>query len=257
MSSDVIRLTLRSSIDQPVEIDGLTPDRTAMLSEAEISTLPVFIGSRRAALGDFFVVDGERSNRLHIDGDLRNVSGLGAAMTSGELLVHGSVGGRVGAGMTGGSIEIDGDAGDRLGAAPAGAAKGMTGGEIAVSGSAGTEVAARARRGLVAVGGDVGADAARAIIAGTLVVFGRIGTDPGRGSKRGSIVALGEIEIPSTYEYACTYQPTYVRMLLTYLSRRYGMTAEAATLDGPYARYCGDAGHPGKGEILAYTPANR
>jgi formylmethanofuran dehydrogenase subunit C len=276
MSSDVIRLTLRRSIDQHVEIDGLTPDRTAMLSEAEISTLPVFIGSRRAALGDFFVVAGERSNRLQIDGDLRNVGGLGAAMTGGDLLVHGSVGGRVGAGMTGGSIDIDGDAGDdaglgmlggalrirgdagdRLGAAPAGAAKGMSGGEIVVNGSAGTEVAARARRGLVAVGGDVGAGAARAIIAGTLVVFGRIGTDPGRGSKRGSIVALGEIKIPSTYEYACTYQPTYVRMLLTYLSRRYGITAEAVTLDGPYARYCGDAGHPGKGEILAYTPANR
>ena len=276
MPSDRIRLTLRRPIDEPIEIDGLTPDRTATLSAVEIATVPVFVGSRRAALGDFFVVDGERSERLHIAGDLRNVDGLGAAMTSGELLVDGSVGGRVGAGMTGGWIEIrgdagddagvglsggalriTGDAGDRLGAAPAGAAKGMTGGEIVVKGSAGREVAARARRGLVAVGGDVGADAARAIIAGTLVVFGRTGTDPGRGSKRGSIVALGGIEIPSTYEYACTYQPTYVRMLLTYLDRRYGMTAAAGTLDGPYARYCGDAGHPGKGEILAYTPADR
>ena len=276
MPSDVIRLTLRGSIDQPVEIDGLTPDRTATLSEAEIATLPVFIGSRRAAVGDFFVVDGERSDRLHIEGDLRNVDGLGTAMTSGELFVHGSAGARVGAGMmggwidirgdaaddagvgmSGGALRISGDAGDRLGAAPAGAAKGMTGGEIVVKGSAGSEVAARARRGLIAVGGDVGADAARAIIAGTVVVFGRTGTDPGRGSKRGSIVALGEIDIPATYDYACTYQPTYVRMLLTYLDRRYGVTAEERALDGPYARYCGDAGHPGKGEILAYTPANR
>src|SRR5215207_9139618 len=115
MPSEAIRLTLRSAIAQPVEIDGLTPDRTAMLSAAEIAVLPVSIGSRRAALGDFFAVDGERSDRLHIDGDLRNVDGLGAATASGELLVHGSVGGRVGAGMTGGWIDIRGGAGDEAG----------------------------------------------------------------------------------------------------------------------------------------------
>ena len=269
--SDIVRLTLRTAIDQPIEIDGLTPDRTANLTEADIAALSVLAGSHRAALGDFFTVQGERSDRLHIEGDLRNVDGLGAGTASGELLVHGSAGRRVGAGMAGGWIDvrgdvgdaaglgmhggalrITGDAGDRLGAAPAGAAKGMSGGEIIVNGSAGAEAAARARRGLIAVGGNVGAEAARAIIAGTLVVFGGIGANPGRGSKRGSIVALGEIDIPSTYAYACSYQPTYVRLLLTYLYRRYGMDSPNGVLDGPYARYCGDAGNPGKGEILRF-----
>jgi formylmethanofuran dehydrogenase subunit C len=274
--SEIVRLTLRTAIDQSIEFDGLTPDRIVTLSEAEIAALPVFAGSRRAALGDFFSISGERSPRVHIEGDLRSVDGLGAGTSGGELLIDGPAGRRVGAGMTGGRIDvrgdagdeagvgmhggalrITGDAGDRLGAAPAGAAKGMTGGEIVVNGSAGREAAARVRRGLIAVGGDVGTDAARAIIAGTLVVFGRTGADPGRGSKRGSIVALGAIDIPSTYDYACTYQPTYVRMLLTYLSRRYGVASPGGSLDGPYARYCGDAGTPGKGEILAYTPGIR
>jgi formylmethanofuran dehydrogenase subunit C len=260
---------LRAAVDQPIEIDGLTPDRTASLSQSEIAALPVFVGSRRAALGDFFTVDGERSNRLHIAGDLRHVDGLGAGTTSGELLIHGNAGNRVGANMRGGWIDVRGDvgqeaglsmqggalrvsggAGDRLGAAAAGAAKGMSGGEIVVNGSAGADAAARLRRGLVVVGGNVGADAARAMIAGTLVVVGRTGANPGRGSKRGSIVALGDIEVPSTYEYACTYQPTYVRMLLTYLQRRYGLAAPNGALDGSYARHCGDAGSPGKGEIL-------
>ena len=269
--SDIVRLTLRTAIDQPIEIDGLTPDRTANLTEAEIAAVSVLAGSDCAALGDFFTIQGERSDRLHIEGDLRNVDGLGAGTANGELLVHGSAGRRVGAGMAGGWIDvrgdvgdeaglgmhggalrITGDAGDRLGAAPAGAAKGMRGGEIVVNGSAGADAAARARRGLIAVGGNVGADAARAIIAGTLVVFGGIGANPGRGSKRGSIVALGDIDIPSTYEYACKYQPTYVRMLLTYLYRRYGMASPNGVLDGPYARYCGDAGTPGKGEILKF-----
>lgn len=274
--SDIVRLTLRSALDQAIEIDGLTPDRTATLSAGEIAALPVFAGSRRAVLGDFFTVAGERSDRLQIEGDLRNIDGLGAGTASGELLIHGSAGRRVGAGMSGGWIDVHGDvgdeagvgmqggtmrvtgdAGDRLGAAPAGAAKGMSAGEIVVNGSAGRDTAARVRRGLIVVAGDVGADAARAIIAGTLVVFGRTGDDPGRGSKRGSIVALGGIDVPPTYEYACTYQPTYVRMLLTYVYRRYGIAAPEGSLDGSFARYCGDAGSPGKGEILAYTPNNR
>ena len=37
-----------------------------------------------------------------------------------------------------------------------------------------------------------------------------------------------------------------------YLHRRYGMAAPNGALDGPYARYCGDAGSPGKGEILKF-----
>ena len=269
--SDIIRLSLRASLEQTVEVDGLAPDRTATLSQAEIAAIPVLVGSRRAAIGDFFTVQGERSDRIQIEGDLRHVDGIGAGTASGELLIQGNAGTRVGAGMSGGWIDVRGDAGDdagvgmrggalritgdagnRLAAAPAGASKGMTGGEVVVNGTAGADVASRVRRGLVVVGGDVGADAARAIIAGTLVVFGRTGANPARGSKRGSIVALGEIEVPSTYEYACTYQPTYVRMLLTYLFRRYGIASPEGALEGPYARYCGDAGSPGKGEILRF-----
>ncbi len=265
----MIRLVLRNVLDQAIEIDGLTPDRTANLSEAEIASLTVLAGSRRAAVGDFFTVQGDRSDRLHIEGDLRNVDGLGAGCAGGELLIHGSAGHRVGAGMTGGRIDVRGDvgdaagggmqggvlrvtgnAGDRLGAAAAGAAKGMTGGEIIVNGSAGREAAARARRGLVVIGGDAGADAGRAIIAGTLVVFGRIGANPGRGSKRGSIVALGGIDVPATYEFACAYQPTYIRLLLTHLHRQYGVGVEMHVLDGTYNRYCGDNTGLGRGEIL-------
>jgi formylmethanofuran dehydrogenase subunit C len=265
----MIRLALRSTLTETIEIDGLTPDRTASLSQSEIASLPVSIGSRRAALGDFFTVDGERSDRVHIEGDLTSVDGLGAGCAGGELLIHGSAGHRVGEGMTGGRLDVRGDvgdaagvgmrggalrvtgnAGDRLGAMRPGAAKGMTGGEIVVNGSAGREAAARARRGLVVVGGDAGADAARAIIAGTLVVFGRTGDNPGRGSKRGSIVALGGISVPGGYDYACAYQPTYVRLLLTYLRRQYGFSIETEALDGTYNRYCGDNSTLGRGEIL-------
>jgi formylmethanofuran dehydrogenase subunit C len=126
----------------------------------------------------------------------------------------------------------------------------MTGGEIVVNGSVGPEAGARARRALVAVAGDAGDHAGRAMIAGTLIVFGRVGRHAGRGSKRGSIVAVGGVEVPATYRYACTYHPPHVRLLVTYLRRRYGLSGADAALDHRFQRFCGDAGDPGKGEIL-------
>jgi formylmethanofuran dehydrogenase subunit C len=129
----------------------------------------------------------------------------------------------------------------------------MTGGEIVVAGSAGAEAAARARRGLVVVVGDVGQRAARAMIAGTLVVLGRTAEHPGRQSKRGSIVAIGEIPVPPTYQYACTYRPAFVRFMMIYLRRRYGLAIDERIVGGRYRCFRGDAGDPGKGEILQWV----
>lgn len=258
-----------------MDVEGVTADRLASLNASEIAALPVWLGSRTAKLGDFFDVRGERSARVRIEGDVRLVHGLGAGMAGGELTIDGPAGHRVAAGMTGGRVDVLGDAGDeagmamaggvlrvtgnagdRLGAASAGASKGMSGGEIVVLGSAGAEAAARTRRGLVVVGGNAGEDAARAMVAGTLVVFGRTGARPGRASKRGSIVALGGITVPETYWLACAYQPPYVRLMLTYLRRRHGFTIDDRMLDGAYRRHCGDAGNPGRGEILEWVGAS-
>src|SRR5215467_1905691 len=205
MSSDVVTVSLRAPLTEPLRVEGLTADRVAGLSECEIAALPVWEGARKARLGDFFDVKGQRSDHLRVVGALGNVDGVAAGMAGGELV-------------------IDGDGGQDV-------AKGMTGG-------------------LVVVGGDVGVDAARSMIAGTLVVCGRTGDRPGRGSKRGSIVALGGIEVPVTYWHACTYEPPHVRLLLTYLRRRYGLNVEDRMIGGRYRRHCGDAGNPGRGEIL-------
>jgi formylmethanofuran dehydrogenase subunit C len=251
--SEVVTLSLRGSLDGLLEVDGVTGDRFATLDEREIAALPVSMRSQAATLGDFFDVRGGRSSDVRIEGDLSRVHRLAAGMSGGRVHVVGSVGDEAGLAMTGGVLRIDGDAGDRLGAALPGASKGMSGGEIIVSGSAGADAATRARRGLVVVGGGCGTDAARAMVAGTLVVFGRTGARPGRGSKRGSIIALGGIDVPDTYWLACTYHPPYVRLLLTYLRRQHGLTIDDQLLDGRYRRHCGDAGNPGRGEILEWV----
>ena len=270
--SNAVELTLHPG-DSRVEVDDLTPDRLAALGEEEIARLPAWRGRERLRLGDVFAVRGGRSASVRIVGDASRVDGLANGMTGGALIVEGSVGRGVGAGMTGGMIEVRGDvgdeaglamrggtlivhgrAGDRLGAASAGASKGMTGGEIIVRGSAGAEAGAGARRGVIAIGGDAGAYAARSMIAGTIVVAGKASSGAGLWTKRGSVIALGGIDVPSTFRYACTYRPTFVAMLLTYLAGHHQLPVEPRYITGRYRRYSGDLGEIGKGEILHWTP---
>jgi formylmethanofuran dehydrogenase subunit C len=267
--SEAITLTLRASLDAPVSMHAVQPQKLAGLSEQQISAIVVTTGRSQVALGDLFSVQGSHSSRLRIAGSTRLLEGLGSGMLDGELIIDGNAGTDVGAAMTGGTIHargsvgdgagvgmgggvlrIDGDAGDRLGAGLPGASRGITGGEIIVSGSTGSETGARARRGLIVVAGNAGRDAGRAMIAGSIVVLGGCGEGPGRGNKRGSIVSCGAISIPATYRYACTFSPPHLRLTFRYLTRRYGLQIAASVLEGRYRRYCGDAGDPGKGEIL-------
>lgn len=267
--SDQITLTLRHALSESMEADGLAPDRLATLSAKAIAALPIWAGARQARLGDLFTIEGELSDRVVVRGDLSRLHGVGMRMRGGTLTIEGHVGHRLAAGMSGGTVTIVGDAGDdaavamggglvrihgnagdRLAAAAPGASKGMTGGEVIVDGSAGAHAAARARRGLVVIGRDAGDHAAHRMIAGTLAVFGRTGAHAGVGNKRGSIVSLGAIEVPATYEYACTFDPPHVRLLLQYLRRRHGLPIDDRMLTALYRRYCGDIGDPGKGEIV-------
>lgn len=269
---DVVTLTLRSPVEGRLEVEGIAGDRFLGLGESEIAQLPAWRGREALRLGDVFHVRGERSSRIRIEGSMANLSGLAAGMASGEVIVDGDAGDRVGAEMTGGSVrvignvghdaglamaggtlQVSGSAGHRLGAGESGAAKGMTGGEIVVAGSAGDGAASRCRRGLVVVGADVGVEAARGMIAGTLVVLGRVGDHPGRGCKRGSIVARAFAAIPATYSYACTYAPPHVRLVVTYVERRYGLAVEPGIREGLFRRYCGDSGVPGRGELLEWA----
>lgn len=255
--SDAVVLTVKARLEAPLDMSGITPDRCVNLSQHEIAALPVWVGGSRAVLGDVCAVRGERALRLDIEGDFDHVHGLGARMAGGLLHVHGNAGDDAGQAMSGGVLRVDGHAGERLGGPLPGASKGMTGGEIVVFGSAGTSAAALARRGLVAVVGGVGAFAGRGMIAGTLLALGPLGDLPGVGSKRGSIVAAGGAEVPASYRFACSYEPPHVRLLLASLRRRFGFPCDPGLLNGRFDRYCGDAGEPGKGEILVWTGHER
>lgn len=266
-----VTLTVRSPLEHDIEAECIVADGFATLGAREIAALPVWAGRHRHQLGDFFDVAGERSPSVRVVGDVRRVHAIGAGMASGDLVVDGSAGSRLAAGMlggrvdvlgsvandagasmAGGSLHIRGNTGDRVGAAAPGASRGATGGEIVVDGSVGDDAGARMRRGLLFVGGNAGDRAARAIIAGSVIVLGSVGAEPAHASKRGSLVVAGRVDVPTSYRYACDYGPPHVRVALTYLGRRYGLSIDRALIDGRYRRYCGDASPVARGEILEW-----
>lgn len=271
--SDVVRLTLRAPLERAIEADAITPDACAARSAREIAELPVWEGARRLSVGDLFEVRGERSARVRLEGDCARVDAVGAAMSTGELLVEGNIGRWAGTRMRGGSlrvsgsagdgagvemagglIDIAGDAGDRVGASRLGASKGMLGGEIVVRGRVGAEAGARMRRGTI-VCAAAGARAGEGMIAGSVIALGALGDDPGRYNKRGSLVALGGADVPRGYALDCVYHPPHLALTLRALHRRFGLPIAEAQVHGRYRRFSGDLAELGRGELLIWEGA--
>jgi formylmethanofuran dehydrogenase subunit C len=251
MSGLVARLTAPA---EPVDFSAVLAGAWTTLAPADLARRPVVVGGRgERPVGDVCEVSGTPDGTIRFTGDLSRVIRLGAGLTEGAVLVDGGVGDEVGLGMAGGSIEVRGDAGARAGGAAPEARRGMTGGELVVHGSAGESAGALMRRGLLVVGGRVGHHAGAGMIAGTVIAFGDVGAAAGLWSKRGSIVALAGVAIPSTYRYACTYQPIHLRLTLTRVRSRYGLPVGEHHLSGEYRRYSGDLADLGKGEILVWT----
>jgi len=82
--SDQVVLTLRAPLEHRLEADAIVPDRFPTLGARAIAGLPVWYGGRPAALGDFFTVTGERSERVLVQGDLAWAVGLGRAWWAGS-----------------------------------------------------------------------------------------------------------------------------------------------------------------------------
>jgi len=269
----VITLTSRGS-DVGFDAVDLPLHAFVGLGEAEIARLPVLAGSIRVPLGELLHVRGEREDRIVVVGATPAMCGLGTGFRHGELIIEGDAGERTAAGMIGGRIHVrgnvgqatglamqggtllvDGMAGNHFCAAAPGSRRGMTGGEAVVRGSAGRGCAVRMRRGIVVVGGPAGPELARDILAGTVVTLGSVEGMPGEASRRGSVVALDAVAIPHTYRYACTFEPVWVRLLLRHLIGRFAVAIRPEALEGPYRRFCGDMGTPGKGELLVLEVA--
>lgn len=272
VEGDEVILRLKEERSIPIEADRVCPDHFVGRSRAEIEALPALRGRRKTTLGDLFTVEGEDSDQIVVEGDLRHVKHigqemsqgkitihgdvgmhLGAEMRGGEIVVHGNVDAWAGAHMSGGVIQVHGKAGPMLGAAYPGETRGMRGGVILIDGDAGPRAGERMRRGLIAVRGNLGEFAGARMIAGSLFVFGALGARAGAGMKRGTIVALGGVAdgLLPVFRYACSYRPSFLRYYLRRL-REWGLPVTPDQMEGIFRRYAGDITTLGKGEILVY-----
>jgi formylmethanofuran dehydrogenase subunit C len=263
-------LTLKFQPPAPLEAEAITPDNLFGKSAADIEKLPVIHGNESAFIGDFFIVEGDGSDAVVLNGDLSRVKSvaagmtrgsvringdagmhLGAGMRGGEIIVCGNAGDWAGAEMSGGKIHIHGNAGHGIGGAYRGSRHGMNRGLIIVEGNAGNETGALMRRGLIAVAGNVGDFTGAFMIAGSIVILGAMGIRAGAGLLRGTIVAFHSTELLPTFRYACRYQPDFLSLMFEELKRE-GLAVPDNCASGFYKRYSGDFNRSGKGEILIY-----
>jgi formylmethanofuran dehydrogenase subunit C len=112
----------------------------------------------------------------------------------------------------------------------------------------------RMRRGVIAVNGPVKDFAGLQMKGGTLVLMGGAEVRTGAWMVRGTIVSLVPLRLLPTFAYACTYDPTFLRLYARYLGR-WGFEVPDAGPAGSYRRYTGDSAVPGKGEVLVWQPA--
>lgn len=260
---------------EPLSIDfsGITPDRLAGRSVAEIARMQIWADERPCSLGEVCSVRGTTDDgRIECRGDFTQVHRLAAGMEWGELIVHGTVGRHAGEGMTGGRLSVSGDAGDWLaaelrggvvhvtgnagentaGGLP-GSPHGVCGGAVLVEGRVGSLAGARMRRGILAIGGGCGAAAAFELRAGTVFVIGNVGPQSGLGMRRGSLIAASSRpDIPPLFRRGALWLPTFLPLLAGSLHRA-GFRAIRSLGDAfrqPWQQWHGDPLTAGRGEIF-------
>lgn len=267
-----IHLTLKEPPAVPLEAEAISPDALAEKPRDEIAALAVYLGKRRCRLDDFFTIEGDPCDDVHLHGDLRQVKWLGRGMTRGRLTVHGSAGMHLGAHMQGGSIEVHGDVGDwlgaemkngsirvhgnaggQVGAAYRGSLAGMRNGTIVIDGSAGLEVGMRMKKGTIVVGGRVKDFAGLQMIGGNIVLLAGAEIRTGAWMSRGTIISLVPMPLLPTFLYACCYNPPFLRMYAKFLAKL-GVSLPVQASEGCYELYSGDMSVTGKGEILVWRP---
>ncbi|MFO1004375.1 MAG: formylmethanofuran dehydrogenase subunit C [Planctomycetaceae bacterium] len=267
-----LTISIHTPSSIPLEVDSIRIENVRRQTADDVKSTLIQRGNKQVALGEFFTVTGSASDDETVvwQGDCSKVKLIGTGLTSGKILVEGHAGMHLGAEMRGGEItvrgntadwlgaemhggriRVHGNAGHMVGAVYRGGHKGMTSGEILIDGDAGNEIGNSMRRGLIAIGGKCGDFAGVNMIAGSVFVFGEPGIRCGAGMKRGTVGLLGATspDILPSFRYACTYQPTFLRVYLKTLAQL-GFPVPAGAMNATYRRYCGDFLELGKGELL-------
>jgi formylmethanofuran dehydrogenase subunit C len=251
----------------PVAGECICPDSLQGKTLAEIGAMIIWEGNKPRKLGELFRITEVKTetpfgNMIMIQGDVGKVRGIGARITSGEIVihgnagghlgeemsggrvtVHGNVGGWAGSAMNGGTIEIYGDAGDYLGAPYRGSTIGMRKGKIAIHGNAGGEAGAHMRGGIIRIDGKAGQFSGFRMRDGTIFVQGDCLRRAGACMTNGKIVVGGILE---------SVLPTFAIDGV----RQQVKLEETEIADGPFYVFVGDLVEEGNGKLYVSKARN-
>jgi formylmethanofuran dehydrogenase subunit C len=258
----------RAAPGQRLDLSPLTPQALAGKSAAEIAAIELQTTRERVTAGDMFRIRMGDVERIVIEGGAERFDRVGAAMSSGSILIDGEVGVEAGrrmsggtltirgdagpfaaSGMKGGTLDIAGDAGERLAGPLSGETMGMSGGIVHVRGNAAARAGDRLRRGVVLIEGRAGPYAGSRMIAGTLAIGGEAGELPGYLMNRGTILlGKGATLLSPTFGDCGEFELLAARLLANSVAET---SARIARLfRRPLRRLAGDLAALGKGEIL-------
>ena len=202
-----LTFTLKTSLQQRVDVSPLTPDNLAGKSMGEIAAIELQTGNRKVRVDEIFTLSGEETleivfkkasakldyigkgngkGAITVEGDAGAY--LGLQLKGGIINVSGSVGAYAACEMKNGEVNIGGNAGDFLGAALPGNKKGLQGGVVIVKGNVGERVGDHMRRGSILIEGNAGAYLGSRMTAGTIGLLGEVGAYPGYAIDRKSVV---------------------------------------------------------------------
>ncbi|MFM0043337.1 formylmethanofuran dehydrogenase subunit C [Paraburkholderia sediminicola] len=279
-----LRITLRVKTPPGFRVDAsaLLPVPLATMTVAEIERIVLPAGNDRCVVGDVFGVSRSAapaaSQAPHADATLviENaepwLDRVGARMTDGHLVAHGSTGDYSGFQMAGGALRIDGNAGhftacemrggrltvtghsgDFAAGALVGDMEGMTGGTLTIHGNAGARLADRMRRGVVLVGGNAGEFAASRLVAGTIGVAGQLGAHYAYGMRRGTLLLTQRpARLPPTFTEGGRGFDVFWTLLVRSLADEIAPFSQWHAASLPI-RFTGDLAVDGRGEILVVS----
>jgi len=266
------QLSLLHNITATLDLRGILPECLNGLSLEEVADIEVWLGNRKQSLGQLFQIEAtEPDSTIRFQGDLSKADFIGAEMTTGQIIVDGSVGNRAGQGLGGGAICIlgnagnnlaeaagkgtiivEGNAGDRVGCPTPGNSLGMNETTIWIHGNAGSELGHRMRRGILAVEGNCGDYAGYEMLAGTIIVGGKLGKHVGLAMRRGTIISCSDQKIPPSVGLAhgCQFQPPIMPLLSHALSEMGATSLGSKLLDRQFEQYHGDSLQLARGEVF-------
>lgn len=206
----IVTLSLRKSLQAPLDVRMLTCDHLHNKDRDAICRLSLSLDNQCVTVGELFRVESSEagsSMQVVFEGECQTLDYLATAQSFGELVVrgstgdwagrnmrggrltiHGNTGDFLGSGMRGGKILANGNAGSFVGAPARGERTGMRGGQIAIDGNAGNLLAYRLRRGWILVSGEIGDGCGQEMIAGTVVSHIISSKHLGMGMRRGTLL---------------------------------------------------------------------